>query len=179
MTLFAAHGFAGASLDDVAKAARMTRGAVYHHFDSKKDLFEAVLVELESDIDRTVIAAAAGTDNAWDAAMAGLNAFLDRCAAPRYGRLVMVEGPIALGWQRWRECEEKYAYGLVETFMRTLMDQGVIERFPLETATRLVFGMLSSAGVALAEAAEEDKPRIKAECATFVQGLLTGIARPA
>lgn len=102
---------AGTALADVAPAAQVTRGAVYHHFGDKRDLYEAVLDRLEdASMAQVRTVAAQGTDP-WDAATIGLGAFLDVCSDPVYGRLVWQEGPLALGWQRWRKWEMEYGYG--------------------------------------------------------------------
>jgi AcrR family transcriptional regulator len=173
--LFAERGFARTALEDVASASQVTRGAVYHHFASKRELFEAVLEALEARATNRIAEAAAAVDDAWDSAMAGLDAFLDQCCDPGYGRLCWQEGPVALGWERWKECEEKYAYGLTAQFVNALMDAGYIERASPEIATRFVFALLGAIGSMLADAAEADKPRVRAECATLARRLLSGL----
>jgi AcrR family transcriptional regulator len=160
--LFAERGYAGTSLEDVASASRVTRGAVYHHFASKQALFEAVLERQEERAMAEVIAAAAAPDP-WDAAMLALDAFLARCCDPTYGRLVWLEGPAALGWHRWRECEEQYAFGLVERFVRDLIEAGYLEDRAADSLVRFSFWMLGGAGLAVAEAPPEDKPRVRDE----------------
>jgi AcrR family transcriptional regulator len=172
---FAELGFAGTALEDVAADIQATRGAVYHHFTSKKALFEAVLEQLETDVVERSAAAANAAPDPWQAAFAALDTFLDDCCDPVYGKVVWQEAPLALGWHRWRECEEKYAYGLIERIVGTLMDTGFLERQPLEPATRITFSMLSAAGLALAEASEVDKPRVKTEYATLIGRLMYGL----
>ncbi|WP_059006871.1 TetR/AcrR family transcriptional regulator [Streptomyces specialis] len=174
---FAEHGFAGTALDQVAADIRVTRGAVYHHFTSKTALFQAVFEELETETIRRVAGAAAAGTDPWSAAVAALEAFLERCCDPVYGRLVWQEAPLALGWKLWRECEERYAYGLIEGILRTLMDHGDAVPLPLEPMTRVTFSVFGAAGVALAEAPEEDKPRVRAEFADVIGHLLDGVRR--
>jgi AcrR family transcriptional regulator len=172
---FAELGFAGTALEDVAADIDATRGAVYHHFTSKKALFEAVFDELESTAVQRSADAAAAAEDPWAAALAALNQFLDDCSDPVYSKVVWHEAPLALGWHRWRECEVKYAYGLIEQLIGALMDSGFLERQPLETTTRITFGMLSAAGLALAEASEEDKPRVRAEFAAGIGRIMLGL----
>jgi AcrR family transcriptional regulator len=172
---FAERGYTRTALDDVAAATQVTRGAVYHHFDGKKALFEAVLDRLETQAVKRITDAAAQTADPWDAALAGVDAFLDQCCEADYGRVVWQEGPIALGWRGWKECEEKYAYGLTEQFLRSLMDAGYIDPVPLETTTRLVFGLLGAAGLALAEADVADKARTRDDCAALLRRILAGL----
>jgi AcrR family transcriptional regulator len=161
-TLFAERGYAGTSLEDVASASRVTRGAVYHHFASKRALFEAVLDLQEARVTAEVIAASSTADPL-DAAMLALDAYLTHCCDPVYGRLVWVEGPAALGWRRWRECEKDYAYGLVERFIRDLVDGGYLGETPFGSLVQFAFWMLGGAGLAVAEAPPEDKRRVRDE----------------
>jgi AcrR family transcriptional regulator len=177
--LFFEHGFAGAALEDVAASAQVTRGAVYHHFANKRDLFEAVLEALETDAKQRVLAATEGVEGPWEGALVGLNAFLEHCCDPVYGRLVWQEGPVALGWARWKECEEQHAYGLIEGFVRALTDAGLVQDAPLDLTTRFCFHLLGAAGQALADAPEEDKQRTKEECAQLTRRMLVGLASPA
>lgn len=175
---FAEHGFAETSLENIAADIQATRGAIYHHFANKTALFEAVFEQLETEAMERSATAAARSADPWSAAFAALDVFLDRCCDPVYGKLVWREAPLALGWLRWQEAEEQYAYGLVEQLIKALMDGGEIEEQPLETTTRLVFGMLGTAGMALAEASDVDKPRLKAEYAAVMGRMATGL-RPA
>ena len=161
-TLFAERGYAGTSLEDVASASRVTRGAVYHHFASKQALFEAVL-DLQEERATTEIVAAAAAANPWDAAMLALDAYLTHCCDPVYGRLVWLEGPAALGWHRWRECEKKYSYGLVEQFIRDLVEGGHVDGRAFDSLVQFSFWMLGGAGLAVAEAPPRDKPRVRDE----------------
>jgi AcrR family transcriptional regulator len=174
--LFARRGYAGTSLEDVASASQVTRGAVYHHFASKQALFEAVLDAQEVRATAEIMAAATAEDP-WDAAMLALNAFLDQCCDPTYGRLVWLEGPAALGWHRWRECEEKYAYGLVDRFIRDLVEAGYLEDRATGSLVRFSFWMLGGAGLTLAEAPESDKPRLREEWAYLIGRTINGLRR--
>jgi len=171
-------GFAGTSLEDVATDIQATRGAVYHHFSSKRALFEAVLEQLETEAMAQAEAAGAAGDNAWHSAVLALDSFLDRCTEPIYGRIVWQEGPIALGWARWEELEQEFAYGLVEQYVRALIDGGFIAppALPVETTGKVAFGLLGTAGKALAEAPMEDKARLRAEYGTVITRLLMGLA---
>lgn len=173
--LFAERGYAGTALEDVAAASRVTRGAVYHHFAGKTALFEAVLDRMELDAVQRVVDAAAGATDPWDAAMLALDEFLDQCCDPVYGRVVWQEGPAALGWKRWQQCEQKYAYGLIQGFINGLMDAGYMERKAVDTTIWFCFQMLGAAGLALADAAESEKRRIRDECADVIRRMLLGL----
>jgi AcrR family transcriptional regulator len=172
--LFAQRGYAATSLEDVASASQVTRGAVYHHFAGKQALFEAVLDAQESRAVANVTAAATAADP-WDAAMQALDAFLDQCCDPVYGRLVWLEGPAALGWHRWRECEEKYGYGLVERFVTGLVQTGYLEDRAVGSLVRFSFWMLGGAGHTLAEAGEADRPRLRQEWGYLIRRTITAM----
>lgn len=172
---FAAHGFAGTALEDVATDIQATRGAVYHHFANKTALFEAVFDELETEMMREIIEVTAVAGDAWQAALAGVESFLQRCCDPVYGRVVWQEAPIAMGWKRWKECEEHYAYGLIEGMISALVGSGDLPKMPVEPMARITFHILGAAGMAMADAADEDKLRTKAEYSDTILFMLTSV----
>jgi AcrR family transcriptional regulator len=175
--LFAARGYAATSLEDVAAAIGVTRGAVYHHFAGKQALFEAVLDEQGTRALAEISAVATDADPR-AASLAALDAYLDKCCDPVYGRLVWQEGPMVLGWHRWREFEEKYGYGIVERFVRALMDAGYLERRPVDSAVRFAFWILGGAGLAVAEAPAADRQRVREEWGHLIRRTLDGLRTP-
>jgi AcrR family transcriptional regulator len=175
---FATLGFAGTSLEDVAADIQATRGAVYHHFSSKRALFEAVFEKLEHEAVRLSQEAGARGGDAWERALLALDAFLTVCSDPVYGRVVWREAPIALGWARWEELENEFAFGLIEDHVRNLLEGEHIGPLPLDTTARLAFAMLGAAGQALAQASEGDKQRLRDEYRLVIGRLLAGLAPP-
>lgn len=173
--LFVEKGYARASLDEITAAARVTKGALYHHFDGKQSLFEAVLVQVEESSHARILAAFGAHDDPWEGALAALDGFVDEVSDTEYGRLVFVEGPVALGWARWREYEEKYGYGLTEGLLQVLMDAGYLDVAPVPTMATLAFGMLGHAGLALAEAPPDDRDRLKDEVRTAIRRIFEGV----
>lgn len=104
--LFAEHGHAGVSLDDVATAAGVTRGAVYHHYGSRSGIFRAVAEDLQQDVaDRVATAAAAAGDDARDRLRAGSHAFLDAVTEGPTARVLLVDAPAVIGWDAWRDLD--------------------------------------------------------------------------
>lgn len=103
--LFGAEGYAAVGTERVAREAGMTRGALYHQFADKTELFAAVLEEVEADIAARMAAAAGGLDPADTGALlvAGAGVFLDACTEADIQRIVLLDGPSVLGWERWRE----------------------------------------------------------------------------
>lgn len=172
--LFAERGYADTSLESVASASQVTRGAVYHHFASKQALFEVVLDQQESAVIEEIMATADATDP-WEMAMLAIETFLDKCCDPTYGRLVWLEGPTTLGWHRWRECEEKYFLGLVEKFARILVDTGYLDPVGLDSTVRFIFWVIGGAGLALAETSDEERPRVRNEWSSLLRHALGGL----
>lgn len=172
--LFSGRGYPGTSLEDVAAAAQVTRGAVYHHFAGKQALFEAVLERQEQQADAQILAAA-GSEDPWEAATQALDAFLSKCCDPVYGRIAWLEGPTALGWHRWRELEQQHAFGLVTGFVNALMDAGYLERRAVESTVKFAFWMLGGAGLALAEAPEAEKERVRDEWGILLRRAMGGL----
>jgi AcrR family transcriptional regulator len=148
---------------------------VYHHFESKQAVFEAVFDALEQDMVQRVAAAAAGHPDAWQAAMAALDALLDLSCENRYGRLCWLEGPLALGWTRWMEYERKYSYGMIDGFLQAAHRSGLLAQFPVPTTIQLVFDLLSGAGRTIAETPEADRRTVRDECAVTVRRMLNGL----
>ncbi len=151
--LFAEHGFADTPLDLVAERAGVTKGALYHHFKNKRELFQAVFEQLEGELCEKVIVAAAGAgDDVWEGLKAGVRAFLEAALDPACQRIVMLEGPSVLGWETWREIDERYGYGLTKASLEAAMDAGVLARRPVEPLARLFLAALSEAGIQIARA---------------------------
>ena len=103
---FAQEGFTATSITQIASAAHVTKGAVYHHFPDKHHLFAAVLNLYSEAAQRQVYSAIDEYQtNPWKAALAGLQATLNVCMDPVAARLIYIEGPVGLGWSRWRDSE--------------------------------------------------------------------------
>ncbi|MQA84052.1 MAG: TetR family transcriptional regulator [Streptosporangiales bacterium] len=175
---FADRGYARTSLDEIVAAARVTKGALYHHFDGKQALFEAALRQLADAAVEALATAAAEAETAWDAALASLDIYLDQCRDPAYGRIVVQEGPVALGFPKWQEYERDHAYGFTEGVLRALMDEGFVRPLPLEATTQVVFGMLNAAALAIAHAPEAEQERVVEEMKAVFRRFLDGLRVP-
>ena len=116
--LFSEHGYAGVSVEHVAAAAGLTRGAVYHHFSDKRGLFEAVLADAQLSIARAVEEAAPGDD--WRALEAGSVAFLRAASHPSVSRIVLVDGPAVVGWDAWRQGDAESSGALLADVLSRL-----------------------------------------------------------
>jgi AcrR family transcriptional regulator len=172
--LFAEKGFTATSLDEVAAEARVTKGAVYHHFANKQALFEAVADQAEEDACAAImVAAAAEAPNTWRGVVAGLDSFLERCMDPVYRRLCFQEGPAVLGFANWWEHGEKHEIGLIRGMLAALRAEGLIEPDDLDTLTQLLFGSMIAAALSLARAEDpkSESVRVRDAILRLVAGL--------
>ncbi|MGH3648870.1 MAG: TetR/AcrR family transcriptional regulator [Micromonosporaceae bacterium] len=172
-SLIAERGYAGTSLDEVTARARVTKGALYHHFRGKRALFEAVFDAKELGVIAEVASAMRGFSEPIEMVRAGLAVFLDACLDPGYQRIVLQEGPSVLGYERWREREEEYTLGVVRGTVLSLIDTGEYPDLPVETVTRMLFGALAAGAAAIAAAS--DKERVRSEVEATVILILEGL----
>lgn len=174
---FAENGFTAVSITQIAAAARVTKGAVYHHFSDKQNLFEAVMHHYNEAAQAKVYEAVGRhTDNIWDAAMAGVEAALDVCSDPVAGRLIYLEGPVGLGWRRWRESERQYTHRNVRQLLLGSIESGIFpDDIPTEAMTQVIAGMITHAGIALAEAAPRQRKRIREDLEAAIHRVLRGL----
>lgn len=161
--LFTKRGYAGTSLDEVTKRARVTKGALYHHFSGKQALFEAAFDAVENKFMRRLSEIVSAPGDPWETAIAGLRAYVRVCLEPSYQRIVIHEAPVVMGWERWREAEEHFSYGLLRTAIELLVDAGEIEDMPVETTSRLLFGALSAGASTIAAASDPKKASAEVE----------------
>ncbi len=150
--LFTNNGYASTSLDAIVAGARVTKGALYHHFSGKQALFEAVFERVETDAARDIQKSLKGQRDPWDKARAGLRTFLAVVQEPRYRRIVVQEGPSVLGHERYREQEERSTFANVVDILRSVLEAGKwnLDEEMVQTFSRIFFGAMSSAGESVA-----------------------------
>lgn len=170
---FSADGFAGTTVDAVAEAARVTKGAVYHHFKDKAELLEATFVRMEEQLVSSVVAAVEGVADPWDEFARGVDAFLEACLEPRFRRIALEEAPVALGWARWKKIEEDYFLGMMVASLDALAADDLIRIPPGDLTARMVLAAVSEAGLALSVAEDPDAERARAH--TLVMRLVAGL----
>ena len=153
--LFAHDGFAATSLDAVVARAGVTKGALYHHYDSKRALFRAVY-DREQERSAAAIAAVAGRKHdPWDAFEAGSRAFLEHTLDPGVQRIVLIDAPGALGWEAMRE-GERASLLMMEEGLRRAIAAGRIAKRPVEPLAILLFGALCEGAMTIARAPDQD-----------------------
>jgi len=171
--LFGERGYAAVGTEEIVRRARMTRGALYHHFQSKEDLFRAVYEAVERDLVEQIAAIAASARDPVEALHAGARVFLDACENDAVRRIALIDAPSVLGWEQWREIGMKYSVGLVQSTLEAGIDAGLIERQPVRPLTHLLLGSIDEAGMLVARA--DDAGKTKREVAAAIDRYLTAL----
>jgi AcrR family transcriptional regulator len=174
--LFTKRGYAATSTDEVAKRARVTKGALYHHFSGKQALFEAAFDSVESAVLSRLTEIVVGPGDPWDRAMNGIRHYIEICLDPSYQRIVVHEAPVVMGWERWREAEDHFSFGLVRTAIQALIDAGEIDDLPVEATARLLFGALTAGATTIARS--DDPKKTGAEVSTTIIRMLERLRGP-
>jgi AcrR family transcriptional regulator len=173
--LFTEQGYAGTSLDAIVAGADVTKGALYHHFAGKQALFEAVFEKVEQHASRAIHDRIKNEKDPWEKARAGLRAFLEVVRDPTYRRVVIQDGPAVLGYERFREQEERSTYANVQVIVTSVLSTGEWDLEPAmqRTFATIFFGAMSAAGesVSLAEDPEAAGDRVEAAIGIILDGL--------
>ena len=166
--LFAERGYAGVSADEIVTDAGVTRGALYHHFVDKRDLFRAMFEEVERGLTEEIgLAIESAADPASGMAV-GRARFLDICERPDVVRLALTDAPAVLGWAEWRGIEARHGLGLIRATLERAAAVGLITPAPVEVLAHLVLSAMIEAALLIAHASDRRAARAAAE-----QGLLT------
>jgi AcrR family transcriptional regulator len=150
--LFAEKGFAGTSTEEILSEASVSRGALYHHFPSKTDLFQATFEAVEDDLTAQVMTAAATTSDPKRMLERGFDAFLDECRNPEVQRIVMIDGATVLGWDTWHALDERYGFGAIKAVLALAAEQGTIPTSSVDPMAHLLLGAVMQAGMVVARA---------------------------
>jgi AcrR family transcriptional regulator len=176
--LFAEKGFAGTGTEEIVARARVTRGALYHHFRDKADLFRAVMQAVAGELAQRLVTqqlsrAAGDAASAWDQLREGFQAFLDACTGSDFQRIVLVDGPAVLGHGAWSDLVERHGLGLLRTWLQQAIDDGQIDPLPVEPLARLLAALIGEASLYIAQAPQPDRAR--REAGATMDRILTGL----
>jgi AcrR family transcriptional regulator len=148
--LFGERGFAATTIDDIADAAQVAKGAVYHHFATKEAVFEAVFDSVSRDLVTEVERATRTERDVLAAMVAGTQHYFAACAKGATCQIILRDGPAVLGWERWREIDAEHFGGKFPRALAAAMDAGLIARQPIEPLSRLLLGAVTEAALACA-----------------------------
>lgn len=174
--MFATAGFAGVSTEAVVRAAGVTRGAMYHQFEDKVELFAAVFEAVEQDATARIASFEDGLDveDAIELMKLGARAWLDVCGEAEVQRIVLVEAPAVLGWERWREVSLRYGMGLVQGMLTLAITSGRVDEQPVLPLAHVLIGALDEAAMYVARAS--DPATARADVEAVLDRLLDGLA---
>ncbi len=171
--LFGERGYGAVGTEEIVRRARLTRGALYHHFKGKEDLFRAVYEAVERELVEQIAATALSAGDPVQALRAGARAFLDACEDPSVRRIALIDAPSVLGWEQWREIGMRYGLGLVQSTLEAAMDADLIERQPVIPLAHLLLGSIDEAGMLVARA--DDGGRTKKDVGAAVDRYLDAL----
>jgi AcrR family transcriptional regulator len=175
MTLFGGKGFTATTIDEIAAAASVAKGAVYHHFPNKEAVFEAVLRRTSAALAADILAKVIDSPDVLAILTRGTEAYFEACAQGVIGQIILKDGPAVLGWARWREIDEAHFGRAIPQALGAAMEQGLIERQPVSPLSRLLLGAVTEAAAACAASA--DPAKTGREHAAAFERLIQGLRR--
>jgi len=152
--LFAAHGYEATAIPAILQAAGVSRGALYHHFESKEALFEAVLESVEADVMARATRAAAAARDPLEGLRRGCAAYLALCREPKVRQISLIDAPAVVGWQRWREIDEQHAFGIVKGAIAAIAADGRVKPGLVDVVAHMVLASLVEVALLVARADE-------------------------
>jgi AcrR family transcriptional regulator len=170
--LFGDRGYAAVSAEDIAAAANVTKGALYHHFDGKPAVFEAVFIAAQQQLTASVAGESGEVADVWNALLVGTNAFLRQCLDQRVRQIVILDGPTVLGRDAVREIEDDNIGSLLTGALRRLQDAGILRPGDSLLRSRLILGALCEAALFIARSETPDHSLVEArgEVASLIDG---------
>jgi AcrR family transcriptional regulator len=171
--LFAERGYADVGTEEIVREAGVTRGALYHHFDGKRELMRAVYEELEEELSQQFAASVTPGAEPLQVLREGAETFLDQCLEREVQQIALLDAPAVLGWEEWREINARYALGLIEGVLRHGMEIGGIREQPARPLAHALIGALDE--VAMLVARSDDPETTRAEVGATLTGMLEGL----
>lgn len=154
---FTEYGYVNAALESIVHEANLTRGAVYHHFRSKMDLFRSVLEDVQREIAERVEQEASKHEDSWQQLYFGCRAFMIAAVEERNRRIMLIDGPAILGWETWREMDKNHSMRLLRAQLDTMQKQGDFQVIPLDALTHFISGGLNEMALWLATPSAQPK----------------------
>jgi AcrR family transcriptional regulator len=168
--LFAEHGYAAVTAEEIVAAAGLTRGALRHHFGDKRELFQAVFEELEAEIAQRSAAALGAADDTWSAIEGGIATFLNICEEPEVVRIGLTDAPAVLGWQTWRAIEAQHGLGLIQFALDQAVRDGILKPQPVELLSHLILSAMIESALLIARTPEA-RPAAEQTLLALIRGL--------
>ena len=174
--LFAEHGYEGTSIEAVLSAAGVSRGALYHHFPGKEALFEAVVVAVSDQVTADLAAAVSGRTDPLDAMRTAALAWIGLAADPVIQRVLLVDAPSVLGWERWRDMDGGRTLGILRAMLQAVSDTGRLPSALVNPFSHMILAALDE--IVLVVARADDPVAAVAEGRMAVEAFLDRLLRP-
>jgi AcrR family transcriptional regulator len=174
--LFAENGYEGTSIEAVLAAAGVSRGALYHHFAGKEALFEAVVAAVTDRVTAELMEAIAGCTDPVDAMRTAALAWIGLAGDPVIQRVVLVDAPSVLGWERWRTMDDGQTLGYMKAMLQAVSDSGRVPSGLVEPFSHMILAALDEFALVVARA--PDPKAAVAEGRVAVEELLDRLLRP-
>ena len=155
--VIAERGFGLASIAEIAESAGCSKGALYHHYKDKTALLAAAYENLEQEITSAIMAAASGVAEPVESLRAGCHQVVALCADPEVRRLALIDAPAGLGWQRWREIDARYGFGLLKAGLQMAGAAGRIPADHLDERAHLLLAIMMEGALMVGASTEPDE----------------------
>lgn len=170
--LWGARGYAEVGTPEIATAAGVTRGAMYHQFADKAALFGEVVETVEQDVMARMAAfvAESGARTSADAIRAAVDAWLEASGDPEVRQLILLDAPSVLGWAAFRDVAQRYSLGMTEQLLTDAIRAGQLADQPVRPLAHVLIGALDEAAMAIAMA--DDPKRARRETGEVLHRLI-------
>ena len=175
---FSQRGYADSATETIVRKAGVTRGALYHHFKGKKDLFYAVFQKAQREIGKRIEERADAVDDPWDQLVSGCRAFLQACTEPGLQQIVVIDAPAVLDWNAYREVDATMAdsgFLLLREGLQELIDQKLIKQLSTDALAHLLSGAMDEVAVWIAKCDDIERALTVAQQA--LESLLVGLKK--
>jgi AcrR family transcriptional regulator len=171
--LFVTNGYFATGTEDIVAAAQVgTRGALYHHFTDKQDLFRAVFDQVQTDLAAATVVN--DRDDPLDLLTAALQQFLDASAEnPDVQQVLLIDGPAVLGWEQWRDLEAQYGLGALTAMLDNAVTHGVIAKQPTAPLAHMLLAAIDEAALYIANA--DDRRQARNQARKALNQILNGL----
>ena len=171
--VFARKGYTEASTDEMVRRAKLTKGALYHHFANKQDLYQAVIEDMQAELVARLEAAATACPEHRLRLKAMCHAYLDACLDPNLARILVIEAPVILGWKTWCEIAQANEVAALARCLSASRMAGFVHGEPLETIAQVLLGALNTGARVITTAADPAAARLEVE--ETIERLLRGL----
>ncbi|MFZ5573326.1 MAG: TetR/AcrR family transcriptional regulator [Thermodesulfobacteriota bacterium] len=175
LELFITKGFHKTSIEDIVQRARVTRGALYHHFQNKEEIFIDAYTLLVKQLVDVVEKKLSGVGGAWKRAIAGYKAFLDYCVDPNYQSIRLDDAIGVLGWKKWRQIDSSYTMKILRDIIQDMKDSGDFSIDSVDYTANMVYSLLVEAALTITGAKERKKAH--AQMSGIIQKMLSGLKK--